>query len=94
MGRLTWAALRARGVVYKVERSGQEAVLYSFASGVDGGNPYAGVILDKAGNLYGTTYNGGGSFYAGVVYKLSPSGQETVLHTFAHRIPAADQTLG
>jgi uncharacterized repeat protein (TIGR03803 family) len=69
------------GVVYKLAPSGQETVLYSFTGGADGANPYAGVILDSAGNLYGTTMNGG-SAKAGVVYEVSPSGQETVLYTF------------
>jgi len=69
------------GVVYKLDTTGQETVLYNFTGGADGGNPYAGVILDAAGNLYGTTY-GGGAEGAGVVYKLSPAGQETVLYTF------------
>jgi uncharacterized repeat protein (TIGR03803 family) len=69
------------GVVYKVDATGHETVLYSFTGGADGANPYAGVVPDSAGNLYGTTYNGGGS-KAGVVYKVSPSGQETVLYTF------------
>src|SRR6202044_903345 len=49
--------------------------------------PYAGVIVDSAGNLYGTTYAGGsltacGAAGCGVVYEVSPTGQETVLHTF------------
>lgn len=63
-------------------------VLYTFTGGADGGWPYSGVILDKAGNLYGTTEVRGdvsacGLFHGcGVVYKLDPSGKETVLHTF------------
>jgi uncharacterized repeat protein (TIGR03803 family) len=69
------------GTVYELTPSGQETVLYSFTGGDDGGNPYAGVILDAAGNLYGTAY-AGGSDGGVVVYKLSPSGQETVLHAF------------
>ena len=44
------------GVVYKVDAAGQETVLYSFTGGTDGGYPYAGVIRDSAGNLYGTTW--------------------------------------
>ena len=55
-------------------------MLYNFTGGADGGTPLAGVIRDQAGNLYGTTYEGG--HFAGVVYKLDPSGTETVLHTF------------
>jgi uncharacterized repeat protein (TIGR03803 family) len=68
------------GVVYKVDPTGHEKVLYSFTGGADGSNPYAGVIADSAGNLYGTTYIGG-TANAGVVFKLTPSGQETVLYT-------------
>jgi uncharacterized repeat protein (TIGR03803 family) len=56
-------------------------VLHGFTGLADGGNPYAGVILDSAGNLYGTTFYGG-SAYLGVVYELDPSGQETVLYSF------------
>lgn len=60
------------GVVYKLTPSGQETVLYSFTGGADGGNPYAGVIVDSAGNLYGTAYGGGANNCTGgcgVVYK-------------------------
>ena len=73
------------GVVYKVNPSGQETVLYTFSGGADGGNPVGGVILDSAGNLYGTTADGGapsGFSGSGVVFKLSPTGEETVLYTF------------
>jgi uncharacterized repeat protein (TIGR03803 family) len=71
------------GVVYKVAPSGGETVLYSFTGGADGGNPYAGVISDPEGNLYGTTVYGGTNFDAnGVIYKLSPTRQETVLYSF------------
>jgi hypothetical protein len=47
------------GVVYKLGPSAQETVLYSFAGGADGGTPFAGVILDAEGNLYGTAANFG-----------------------------------
>jgi|HubBroStandDraft_1064217.scaffolds.fasta_scaffold08089_3 uncharacterized repeat protein (TIGR03803 family) len=69
------------GVVYEIPAGGKETVLYSFTGGADGANPYAGVILDSAGNLYGTTYQGGTS-NSGVVYKLTPAGQEAVLYAF------------
>lgn len=50
-----------------------ETILYSFTGGADGANPDGGVIFDRRGNLYGTTYNGGGeSFPSGVVFELSP----------------------
>ena len=56
------------GVVFKVDTAGQETVLYNFTGGADGGDPYAGVIRDSAGNLYGTTFYGG-TADAGVVFK-------------------------
>ena len=69
------------GVVYKLDPAGNYTVLYSFTGGENGGGPYAGVIRDPAGNLYGTTSDGGAAS-VGVVYKLNAAGQETVLHTF------------
>ena len=78
------------GVVFKLSPSGTETVLYSFTGGSDGGNPTAGLIADSSGNLYGTTSAGasgsgcGGKFDfgCGVVFKLSPNGTYTVLHSF------------
>jgi uncharacterized repeat protein (TIGR03803 family) len=69
------------GVVFEIGPSGHEKILYTFTGGADGGNPYAGVIADSSGNLYGTTYYGG-TGNAGVVYKVTPSFQETVLYSF------------
>lgn len=48
-----------------------ERVLHQFTGGTDGWNPYAGVILDAAGNIYGTTYSGG-TDGAGVVFEITP----------------------
>lgn len=62
------------------------SVLHNFGGGGnDGALPYAGVTLDAAGNLYGTTYNGG-TFGYGVVYKLTPTGNNwtlSVINDFA-----------
>ena len=69
------------GVVYKLGASADYTVLHNFTGGADGGGPYAGVIRDSAGNLYGTTYSGG-TAGAGVVYKLDTAGNYTVLYTF------------
>ncbi len=69
------------GVVFKLSPGGTETVLHSFTGGSDGGGPAAGLIADSSGNLYGTT-GGGGASNAGVVFKLSPGGTETVLYSF------------
>jgi uncharacterized repeat protein (TIGR03803 family) len=75
------------GAVFKLDSSGVETVLYSFAGGSDGISPASGVIRDAAGNLYGSTVNGGGSGACpdgcGTVFKLDKNGIETVLHTFS-----------
>jgi uncharacterized repeat protein (TIGR03803 family) len=81
------------GVVYKVDSAGQETLLYSFTGGADGANPYAGVIRDSAGNLYGTTYSGGVS-NAGVVFKVDPTGRQTVLYSFAGGTDGAHPQAG
>jgi uncharacterized repeat protein (TIGR03803 family) len=70
------------GVVYQVDPSGNETVLYSFRGGADdGAGPTAGVVRDSSGNLYGTT-TFGGQKETGVVYKVDMGGNETVLHAF------------
>lgn len=74
------------GTVFKVSSDGKETVLYSFGStSTDGRAPNAGVIMDGAGNLYGTTTYGGangGGLGAGAAFALSAGGKETVLHSF------------
>ena len=69
------------GTVFSVTASGGQSVIYSFTGGADGRNPSTGVAIDKAGNIYGTTYFGGTKDF-GVVFKLTPGGTETVLHSF------------
>jgi uncharacterized repeat protein (TIGR03803 family) len=81
-GTTYYAGSSGYGVVFKVDTSGTESILYSFTGGADGGYPFAGLLRDKAGNLYGTTYLGGASGL-GTVFKLDSAGTETVLHSFA-----------
>jgi uncharacterized repeat protein (TIGR03803 family) len=61
----------SQGIVYKLDTSDQETVLYSFTGRADGGNPYGRVLLDSAGNLYGTA-NLGGKNDNGVIFKIKP----------------------
>lgn len=75
------------GVVFKLDASGKETVLHSFTGGTDGANPYAGLIRDAAGNLYGATPWGGDAACdfgvgCGTVFKMDPLGNETVLYKF------------
>jgi uncharacterized repeat protein (TIGR03803 family) len=70
------------GTVFKIDPTGKETVLHRFAGyPIDGQNPWQGLVLDPAGNLYGTTFQGGAHFW-GTVFKLHPTGKETVLHSF------------
>lgn len=89
------------GTVFKISTSGSESVLYAFQNGRDGAYPQAGVILDQAGNLYGTTEDAGGSGCkgggCGIVFKISPTGQETILRRLGMRTgtnPLAPLVLG
>ena len=66
------------GTVFMVTPDGVHTVLHAFTGG-DGSHPFTGVVMDAAGNLYGTTNDTG----FGNVYKLTPDGVETVLHSFA-----------
>jgi uncharacterized repeat protein (TIGR03803 family) len=74
------------GVVFRLEPSGKETVLHTFTgSPNDGAFPYAGLIRDTSGNLYGTTWEGGAGCLAsgcGTVFKVDMNGNETVLHGF------------
>ena len=85
------------GSVFKADSSGNESVFYSFAGPPDGNEPLGGLIQDAAGNLYGTTGYGGTTTLCGtdqksfagcgIVFKLDPSGTETVLHRFGSNGP-------
>jgi len=74
------------GEVFKLDGTGKKSTLHSFAGPIDGGGdgayPYPGVIRDDAGNLYGVTADGG-QVCCGTVYEITPSGQETILYSFA-----------
>jgi len=71
------------GTVFKIDTSGNETVLFNFKGRRDGGNPRSGLLLDSTGNLYGITASGVGVGQGGVLFKLTPSGQEILLHSFS-----------
>jgi uncharacterized repeat protein (TIGR03803 family) len=83
------------GTVFKLAPDGTETVLHTFAGGSDGANPYAGVIADGGGNLYGTTQVGGTGCDGngcGTVFKVAMNGSEAVLYNFCSRLNCADGT--
>lgn len=72
-------------------------VLYSFKGGTDGASSYAGLVRDSAGNLYGTTYDGGNQNCAsgcGTVFKLSATGKKTQLYSFTGKADGASPLAG
>ncbi len=83
--------IHGRGIAFELTpREGggwTETVLHSFGNGSDGANPYAGLIIDANGNLYGTTL-AGGIHTAGTAFELSPrqggGWTETILHSFGN----------
>ncbi len=76
------------GTVFKLDTNGKETVLHRFGRHGDGRFPGSGLVRDAAGNLYGTTYNGGiltcdsSGRGCGTIFKIDASGNETVLHRF------------
>jgi hypothetical protein len=76
--------------------SWNKTVLYQFTGGSNGNDPLAGVVLDGAGNLYGTLYQGGAS-QLGAAYEVSRSGSswvESTIHSFGGRADGADPMSG
>ena len=75
------------GIVFKLDAKRKLSVLYTFTGGSDGSYPGT-LIMDKAGNLYGTTLGGGsgsGCYYqsCGTVFQLDSKGKKTILHSFS-----------
>lgn len=69
------------GAVFKITPSGALTTLHSF-DGTDGAYLTAGLVQASDGNFYGTTSSGGANQYYGTVFKITPSGTLTVLHSF------------
>jgi uncharacterized repeat protein (TIGR03803 family) len=81
------------GVVFRLNTSGEETVLHEFSGGTDGANPQGRLVMDKAGNFYGTT-NTGGVSNAGTVFKVTRKGVETVLYSFTGKPDGANPVAG
>jgi len=76
------------GSIYKATPAGKITVLHNFTgfdgAPYDGGFPYGVLVEGNDGNFYGTTYSGGnnGTLNGGVVFKITPEGKYTILHSF------------
>jgi uncharacterized repeat protein (TIGR03803 family) len=81
LGTATHGGSSDYGVVFKVDSSGTESVLYNFTGLADGGRPVATLLRDSQGLLLGTAVDGG-AFSNGVVFRIDNTGKESVLHSF------------
>jgi uncharacterized repeat protein (TIGR03803 family) len=72
------------GVVFELNKTGKEIVLYAFTGASDGALPVGGLIRDNAGNLFGATGDvlGGCPWGCGTIFKIDKKGNHTVLYTF------------
>jgi uncharacterized repeat protein (TIGR03803 family) len=79
------------GVVFKIGTEGALNILHQFNLLTDGADPMGGLTLGTDGNFYGTTENGGdlacpalytSPYYCGTIFKMTPAGALTTLHTF------------
>ena len=87
----------ACGVIYKATAAGKITVLHNFSGYVsstqyDGSRPIGILVEGADGNYYGTTYQGG-EYNAGTVFKITPSGTYTLLHSFSFQAPTYDGQL-
>src|ERR1051326_802199 len=89
------------GTVFELSRTENgwtRTTLHSFSQWLDGAEPYAGVVFDRSGNLYGTTFAGGnascdGGFGCGTVFELTPNGDGTWSEAFFYQLSGWDGGL-
>jgi uncharacterized repeat protein (TIGR03803 family) len=91
-GTTQYGGANSAGTVFRVDPTGNETALYSFCSQsgcADGSNPTAGLVLDNAGNLYGTTEFGGAN-REGTLFEVDTNSVETVLYSFCSQANCTD----
>jgi uncharacterized repeat protein (TIGR03803 family) len=81
--------LALTGVATQTAQAQTFKVIYTFDGQKDGANPFAGLTIDKAGNLYGTNTAGGSDNY-GTVFKLKPKGSDWILSPLYNFTGGAD----
>ena len=97
-GTCTTSSTTGCGTIFKITSAGKESVLHSFAGSPDDGyGPDGGLVMDAAGDMYGTTLAGGiknsgcsGGAGCGTVFKITSAGKETVLYHFCAKADCAD----
>ncbi|HEX4159976.1 MAG TPA: choice-of-anchor tandem repeat GloVer-containing protein [Rhizomicrobium sp.] len=75
------------GTIFKLAPDGTKSILHAFTGGSDGALPVAGLVMDRAGHLFGTALGGGegtcaGYLGCGTVFELDPGGTFTILYSF------------
>jgi uncharacterized repeat protein (TIGR03803 family) len=83
-GTTIYGGINGDGTIFRITPSGRLTTIYSFCSQpncMDGAIPYAGLVQGTDGNFYGTTREGGPLGY-GTVFKITPGGTLTTLHSF------------
>ncbi|MCU1302277.1 MAG: hypothetical protein JWQ87_2561 [Candidatus Sulfotelmatobacter sp.] len=91
-GTTYYAGVNDVGTVYKLTNangSWSETVLYSFKGGTDGSSPISTLVRDAAGNLYGTTSDGGTNCACGVIFKVRRNSNGSWTETVPYRFPGA-----
>jgi len=82
-GTTKWGGKDGYGTVFRLSLSGKEGTVLSFTvGGVNGELPDGPVTMDRDGNIYGTTSDGGSGIGNGIVFEISNTGTGTVLHYF------------
>ncbi|MGC2639614.1 MAG: choice-of-anchor tandem repeat GloVer-containing protein [Acidobacteriaceae bacterium] len=100
-GTTAFGGPKGYGTVFKLTPAGVLTNLHKFQGAPDGATPEADLLLDSAGNLYGTTVNGGqgcsnpyGASGCGTVFKISAEGKESILYRFADSPDGAHPAAG
>ena len=100
-GTTAYGGPKGYGNVFRLTPSGVLTVLHNFHGAPDGANPEGDLLLDAAGNLYGTTVEGGqgcsnpyGASGCGTVFKIAPDGKESVLYRFTDTPDGAHPAAG
>jgi len=82
-GVTAWGGSMSDGTVFKMTPNYTVSLLHSFMMGADGGVPMGGLVQATDGNLYGTA-SGYGAADGGVLFRISLTGEYSVLHSFSY----------